>query len=46
VRPSEGERNLGDPGSLVEAGDLFELVLTSLTWKAMTDIVRTVLIPL
>jgi hypothetical protein len=46
VRHSEGERNVGDPVLLGEAGDLFELVLTSLTWKAMTDIVSTVLIPL
>jgi hypothetical protein len=46
VRHSEGERNHGDPGLLVEAGDLFELVFTSLSWKAMTDTVRTVLIPL
>jgi len=46
VRHSEGERNLGDLGLLVEAGDLFELAFTSLSWKAMTDTVRTVLIPL
>jgi hypothetical protein len=46
VRHSEGERNFGDPGLLVEAGDLFELAFTSLSWKAITDTVRTVLIPL
>jgi hypothetical protein len=46
VRHTEGERNHGDPGLLFEAGDLFELVFTSLSWKAMTDTVRTVLIPL
>jgi hypothetical protein len=46
VRHSEDERDLGDPGLLVEAEDLFELMLTSLSWKANTDIVRTVLIPL